>query len=46
MQLVLQGDDVPGCRLGDESTDQPLGWSTWIRSTAFKRDADETVLEL
>jgi type VI secretion system protein ImpH len=47
VQLVLQGDDVPGCVLGaSESMNQPLGWSTWIRSTTFKRDADETVLEL
>lgn len=47
VQLVLSGDDVPGYVLGsEESIDQPLGWSTWIRSTAFARDADETVLEL
>jgi len=47
VQLVLQGDEVPGCTLGaDAPIDQPLGWSTWIRSAAFRRDADETVLKL
>jgi type VI secretion system protein ImpH len=47
VQLILARDEVPGCTLGaDEEDPQPLGWSTWIRSTAFTRDADETVLTL
>jgi len=46
VQLVLDSGDVPGCVLGDEPATQPLGWSTWIRSATFARDADETVLEL
>lgn len=46
-RLVLERDDVPGCVLGSEETAlQPLGWSTWIRSADFTRDADETVLKL
>jgi type VI secretion system protein ImpH len=44
IQLVLARDEVPGCILGDE--DQPLGLSTWIRTTALERDADETILSL
>jgi type VI secretion system protein ImpH len=45
VQLVLARDEVPGCVLGDDSP-QSLGWSTWIRSAAFTRDADETTLAL
>lgn len=46
-QLVLEGDDVPGCVLGrEDDMPQALGWSTWIRSAPFSRDADETVLDL
>lgn len=48
VQLVLARDEVQGCVLGadEEASPQPLGWSTWIRSAAFTRDADETVLTL
>ncbi|HET9985783.1 MAG TPA: type VI secretion system baseplate subunit TssG [Longimicrobiales bacterium] len=47
LQLVLAREDVPGFVLGaGEEVAQPLGWSTWIRSTAFRRDADDTVLSL
>ncbi len=47
VQLVLEQDAVPGCVLGDDAVAaQPLGWSTWIRSAAFDRNADETVLTL
>jgi len=47
VQLVLERDEVAGCVLGaDGASLQPLGWSTWIRSTPFRRDADETVLKL
>lgn len=44
IQLVLARDDVPGCVLG--AGEQPLGWSTWIRTTRLARDADETILSL
>ncbi len=44
VQLVLARDDVPGCVLGAE--EQPLGWSTWIRTRDLTRDADETILNL
>lgn len=47
VQLVLNGDEVPGCVLGrDDEDEQALGWSTWIRSAPFGRDADETTLML
>jgi type VI secretion system protein ImpH len=49
VQLVLAGDEVQGFVLGAEpQSPQPLGWSTWIRSTATApaRDADETVFTL
>jgi type VI secretion system protein ImpH len=47
IQLVLARDEVPPCRLGDDD-DAPLalGWSTWIRTMPFKRDADETTFTL
>ena len=44
VQLVLARDEVPGVALGDAIL--PLGWSTWIRTRAFTRDADETILTL
>jgi type VI secretion system protein ImpH len=47
VQLVLARDDVPGLVLGaDSDSAQPLGWSTWIRTTNFAHDADNTVLRL
>jgi type VI secretion system protein ImpH len=45
LQLVLAREDVPGLVLGDPIS-QPLGWSTWIRTREFARDADETTLTL
>lgn len=45
LQLVLERADVPGLTLGDDQPN-PLGWSTWIRTGAFARDADETLLTL
>jgi type VI secretion system protein ImpH len=43
-QLVLDQEQVPGLVLGDP--DQPLGWTTWIRTRPGPRDADETILTL
>jgi type VI secretion system protein ImpH len=46
-QLVLARDEVPPCRLGgDDDVPLALGWSTWIRTMPFKRDADETTFTL
>ncbi len=47
VQLVLARDEVPCCRVGaDGDQAQPLGWGTWLRTQAFARDADETLLTL
>ncbi len=47
VQLVMDGDQVPGFVVGaDEEAALPLGWSTWIRTEPFERDADEAVLRL
>jgi type VI secretion system protein ImpH len=45
VQLVLARDDVPGCVLGSDD-EPPLGWRTWLRTTPFARDADDTILTL
>lgn len=45
IQLVLARDDVPGLVLGDDSS-ATLGWSTWIRTRDFVRDADDTILTI
>jgi type VI secretion system protein ImpH len=44
VQLVLAREEVPGVALGDAAL--PLGWSTWIRTRPFARNADDTVLTL
>lgn len=48
LQLVLKGDDVPQCQLGEE-LDAPLalGWYTWLPTRDhLTRDPDDTVLSL
>lgn len=45
VQLVLERDRVPAVVLGEGAPGQ-LGWSTWVRSAPFDRDADDTVLTL
>jgi type VI secretion system protein ImpH len=45
IQLLLRAAEVPACRLGETSASAPrLGWSTWLKSQAFGRDADDTIL--
>ena len=47
LQPVLAARQVPGCVLGaGDDRPQPLGWSTWVSTAAFPRDADETILRL
>jgi type VI secretion system protein ImpH len=47
LQLVLRRDDVPPCELkGEGGTVPQLGWTSWVKSVPFTRDAGETVLEL
>jgi len=45
LQLILDKNDVPPVRLGAEDA-TPLGWSTWLRSEPFLKDASDTVLSL
>lgn len=46
-QLVLARTEVSGLVLGeDEAAVQPLGWTTWIRTQEFTRDADDTIVRL
>lgn len=45
VRLVLQAAEVPRCRLGETGGRAPrLGWSTWLKTGQFSRDADETLL--
>jgi len=47
VQLVLKREETPECRLGPESEETPkLGWSTWAKTAAMKRDPDDTILLL
>jgi type VI secretion system protein ImpH len=47
VQLILHRDDVRGIVLGaEEEPAQPLGWSSWIRTRPFARDADETTFQI
>ena len=46
IQLVLAREDVPPCRLGGDEPGPALGWSTWIKTVPFGRDADETTFTL
>ena len=41
VQLVLHADEVPQTQLGSLGQ---LGWTTWLRSKPFPRDADDLVL--
>ncbi len=44
VQLVLKASEVPGCRLGETGERGPrLGWSAWLKTEAFTRDADDAV---
>jgi len=45
VQFVVKAEEVPGCRLGDESARAPrLGWSTWLKTEPFSRDAEDPIL--
>jgi type VI secretion system protein ImpH len=40
-QLVLKAAEAPWCRLGDANA--RLGYSTWLKTREFERDADQVV---
>lgn len=45
VQLVLEANEVPGCRLGKPGPDAlRLGWSSWLKTKAFIYDADESII--
>jgi type VI secretion system protein ImpH len=47
IQLVLAREDVPSFVLGAEDEEAtPLGWSSWISTRPFERDADETTFTI
>jgi type VI secretion system protein ImpH len=41
-QLVLQAAEVPPIQLGQASR---LGWTSWLRTGPFTRDADDVILQ-
>src|SRR5262249_53692413 len=45
-QLLLLTREVPGCQLGSTGPQATrLGWSTWLTSRPFTRDADDVVFD-
>ncbi len=47
VKLILERDQVPACTLGAEGISGPqLGWVSWIKSTPFNRNPDDSVLAL
>lgn len=41
IQLVLRAGEVPAISLGKSGR---LGWTTWLKTEAFKKDADDLIL--
>jgi len=44
LKLVLLAAEVPWCQLSDEPASPRLGWSTWLKTEDFSRDAQDTIL--
>ncbi len=45
VQLVLRGEEVPYCKLGEGGERAPrLGWSAWLKTREFDQDSDAVVL--
>jgi type VI secretion system protein ImpH len=45
VQLILKRDEVPECELKPEPGWQ-LGWTSWVKTSSFRRDPGDTILEL
>jgi type VI secretion system protein ImpH len=46
VQLVLKAAEVPACQLLSSIQEGPrLGWSSWLKTQEFTRDAQETVVQ-
>lgn len=43
LQCVLRADEVPATRLGENGR---LGWTSWLKTRAFTRDADDLIINL
>ena len=47
VQLILRKQEVPVCELKPQDGSGPqLGWTSWVKTAEFTRDASETILEL
>ena len=47
VQLILRKQEVPVCELKPQDGSGPqLGWTSWVKTAEFSRDAGETILEL
>lgn len=46
IQAVVQRDQVPSIRLGNESAPSCLGWNSWLGNWPFEHDAQDAVFEL
>ena len=45
LQLILKANEVPACRLGKPGLGAlRLGWSSWLRTEEFTRDAEDAIL--
>jgi type VI secretion system protein ImpH len=44
VQLILLAAEVPWCSLSDDADSPRLGWSTWLKTEEFPRDAQDTIL--
>lgn len=44
LQLILERAEVPGCELIAKGP--RLGWTSWVKSTEFGRDPEDTILEI
>jgi type VI secretion system protein ImpH len=45
LQLILKASEVPSCRLGKaDANGLRLGWSSWLKTREFARDADQAIL--
>lgn len=47
VQLMMKRDEVPRCRLGDDTEEAPrLGWVSWNKTTPMQRDPCDTILRV
>lgn len=45
VQIVVEAAEVPECRLGSADTAAQLGWSSWLKTKPFARDADDPLFD-